>query len=408
MTVQLDEKLDAKLERVRAIRENARAIGPLLDREAEEGAALGRLTDVAGQALIDSGIITMGTAEVLGGAEAPYQEWLKTLEDVARADGSAAWYLQTLSGHVGAYPSLFPEAGALALFAGDDLPPRIAGMPGPRGRADRVDGGYIYNGNLQFASGSSIATHFTAGGLVYEDDELVMADNGLPRMISVTVPREDVRLLGNWDVHGLEASASIDYSIGPIFVSDDFIVQVNPWAQEVERGNPVYAIGAQILGPMGHTPVALGMARRALQEIAALAPKRKRQDGPYPAVGDQPHFLHELSLREIELDAAQLAFYDHATKLQEWADEGRGPATQDMVLRTGQIARYIHDIGIRCVDFAYEWAGSAGLRKGHAIGRVFKNMHAINQHIVVDRYLLIDAGPSVLKELASGAADFAG
>ncbi|MBB6407179.1 acyl-CoA dehydrogenase family protein [Arthrobacter sp. AZCC_0090] len=398
--------MTAQLEDVKTRLELVQKIAPLLDREAEAGAAQGRITDAASEALIGTGILTMSSPAELGGDQAPYQDWLRVIEEVGHADASAAWGVQSLGGHAGAYPSLFPEAGATAIFSGP-VPPRIAGMPAPRGRAEKVDGGVIYTGSLQFASGSSWATHFTAGGLLYENDELLMADNGLPRMISITVPREDVRLLGNWDVNGLEASASVDYEIGPLFVSDDFIVSVNPWATKVERGAPYYALSAEILGPMGHTPVVLGLAGRALEEIAALAPKRKRQDGPYPAVGEQPIFLHALVLLDAELNAARLTFYHHAKSLNDYADAGLCPATQDQVNRTKQIARWIHDVGIRCADFAYEWSGSAGLRKGHAIGRIFRNMHAINQHIIVDRSVLLDAAPTVMKDLTASAAKIA-
>lgn len=385
--------------------EVARNLGPLLDGEAAAGSAAGAITPTVVEALLGAGFMNAGVARELGGEQCTYREWFELIEEVSRADGAAGWSLMATSSHAASFSSVLPDAGAAELYAAG--PPIVSGMPAPRGRADRVEGGYHFSGKHQFASGSMMCDHFVAGGLVYDaDGELVFAENGLPEMIAVIVPRDQVREMGNWDVNGLEGTASIDYEVGPLFVPEHLVVQVNPWVAKVYRGTSFWALGVEILGPLGHVGPALGVARRAMQEIAALAPKRQRRDGPYAAVGDQPHFQHELVRQSAELDAARLLFLDLLEDLDRWTFENDIPAPRELVDTAKQVVRYAHDVAVRCVDFSYEWSGSSGLRAGGVIGQCFRNLHAMNQHIAVDRHNYIDAAPSVMAGLAAGVADF--
>jgi alkylation response protein AidB-like acyl-CoA dehydrogenase len=383
----------------------AREVGLTLHREAEAGAAQGALTAASVAALLQSGLIRMGVALEAGGEQCTYTEWAEVIEELGRADGSGGWCTMAVSSHAAAFSAVLPDGGVEQLYATDT--PVIAGMPAPRGRAQRVEGGYMFQGKHQFASGSMLADHFVAGGLVFQDDTMVVAENGLPEMIAVIVPKDQVVNKGNWDVTGLEATASVDYEVGPMFVSDEYIVQVNPWVSKVYRGTSFWALGVEILGPLGHCPVALGVSLRALQEISALAPTRKRQDGPYAAVGDQPHFQHELVAKYAELQAARLLYFDLLTRLDNWTLNNDKPAPRELIDRTKYVARYVHDVAIHVVDFAFEWSGSSGIRRNGVIGRAFRNVHAMNQHIAVDRHNYIDAAATVMPALAVGAGDFA-
>ncbi|MCU1514815.1 MAG: Pigment production hydroxylase [Microbacteriaceae bacterium] len=380
--------------------------GPILDREGAEGARLGRLTDVAVEAFIAGNFTGTSIPKEFGGyGEDSYAEWARVVEEVSRNDGASGWCLQALSGNSGLFIAGLSDEGVKKMFAGPVLP-RTAGMAGPRGKAVRVEGGFMVEGKHQFASGSSLATHFIAGSIVYENDKPVMLDNGAPEIIAITMPKDQVRNTGNWDVIGLQASASVDYEIGPVFVPDDQVVHLNPWPDPVQRGSHSMRMGFSVRAIGGHTPVILGIAQRSLEEIAKLAPTRQRKDGPYPAVGDQPHFLHELALREAELHSVRLAMLDYYEQVDDFADNTTGPVGQEWGDRAQQLGRYAHDIAIKAVDFAYEWSGSAGLRQGNVIGRNFLSLHAINQHIIADRYTLIDGSRTVIAELAASTAAF--
>jgi alkylation response protein AidB-like acyl-CoA dehydrogenase len=385
----------------------AREIGHVLNREAEAGVRAGSITPDVVEAILDSGLMKIGVATEVGGEACSYAEWAAVLEELARADGSAGWCYMATSSHAASFSAVLPDAGVEAFYA-DGIPPVIAGMPAPRGRAERVEGGYLFTGKHQFASGSALADHFVGGGVVHDSEGTpIMASNGAPEMIAVIIPRDEVRLLGNWNVTGLEATASIDFEIGPIFVEEGKVVHVNPWPTKVYRGTSFWALGVEILGPLGHCAPALGVSKRALQEVAALAPTRKRVDAMFPTVGDQPLFRHDLVARWADLQATHLLWDDLLRRLDDWTEHNDAAPPRELVDRAKYVARHIHDTALKCVDFAYHWSGTVGLRSEGVVGRCFRNVHAMDVHIAVDRNNFVVAADSVMPLLAEGAADFA-
>src|SRR5690606_14795714 len=96
--------------------------------------------------------------------------------------------------------------------------PITAGESAPTGRARRVDGGYVVSGRFRYASGSNAAGWFN-GAYVLEDERA----GGGRTVISGLIPRDNVKLVGNWDVMGLVATTSVDYEITEQFLPDDLV-----------------------------------------------------------------------------------------------------------------------------------------------------------------------------------------
>jgi alkylation response protein AidB-like acyl-CoA dehydrogenase len=381
---------------------NLREIAPVLQEDAAEGAQRAALTERVQEALLGSGLLGMAAPAELGGSEISGLEWLQVLEEVTRVESGAGWCIMALSSHAGLFGSSLPEEGVAELFA--DGIPRIAGMPAPRGKAVRADGGFRFTGKHQFASGSMMATHFVAGGIIHGDDgKPVMAANGLPEMVICLFPRAEVTEKGNWDVNGMQATASIDYEIGPDhFIPEYRTLSLNPWRQEFPRGITYWRIGIDALGPAGHTPCALGMAHRTLQEVATLAPTRKRIDIQFPTLADQPRFQHDVSLLDARLRSARVAFHDIMSRAVAEVAELGGPVGPETTHRIKQQVRVCHDVAIACADFAYHNGGSTGFRDGHPISRLHRDLHTINTHVVVDPNLLSVAAPTVMADLKAG------
>lgn len=375
--------------------------GPVMNAEADASADNAGLTPTAIQAFNDGGFAHLDLPKENGGyGEYRYAEWCHLTEELARYDSGAGWVLHAAGGFTGLFAAMLPEAGFQALWGGGRSSV-IVGMGAPRGKAVRSGDGYIVEGTYQFASGANVATHFTGGCIVYEDGKPVLLENGSPKFIAIVVPREQIKELGNWDVIGLKATSSIDYEIEPTFVSDDFVFSMNPWPVTVLRGAPRHRVGLAVHGVTSQPPVSLGAARRALEEIAALARTRKRRDGPYATVADQPLFQHDITLLDAELSAARGAYYAFVQTLDDYATNTTTPMGPEWGDRASQVSRYVLDVALKCVDFAYYWSGTTGLRKGSTIGRLFMDVHAMNLHLVMDRNSLIKAGPAVIDSLVN-------
>lgn len=396
----MDKEVAVNRDLIRAAQE----VAPILSRNASASEEACRLTDETVDALVQNGFIMMGAPSEFGGAELPWVDHLKVIEELSRADGATGWCAMAIGGHSAIFGAYLPEEGAQELFA--DGTPLIAGMPAPRGVAERVEGGYQFSGKFQFASGSSFANWFTAGGIVHEDGRPVLGDDGQPLAIAAVLRPDQVALEGNWDVQALEATASVDYTIAPTFVPEYMTIPM-PW-QRHYRGQNAVRVGIRALGPVAHSAVVLGMARRSLEEIAAIAPGRKRRDAPVPAVADQETFETELALRDAELAAVRSLYFELVAQADQAVEGNYGPIGADEAQAVIQVARYLHDVGARCATFAHEWAGTtASIRKGSVIGRNFRAIYAAGTHIVVDRYNLVQAAPSIRERLGVNAEKLA-
>ena len=80
------------------------------------------------------------------------------------------------------------------------------------------------------------------------------------------VPKDEVELRGNWDVLGLGATASWDYGLKDAFIPENATFLFA--APTRRRGGPVYELGVVAQTAAGHAGFAIGVARRAIDELA--------------------------------------------------------------------------------------------------------------------------------------------
>src|SRR4029077_15511885 len=112
---------------------------------------------------------------------------------------------------IGTGAAYLGDAAVDELFSGERLPV-IAGQGTRPGKAVPVYGGFQLSGSWSFASGIKHGTHIHTLG--------VIEGTGEPRIF--VLPVGQAPLIDNWNVLGLRATGSIDYSIESVFVPDAF------------------------------------------------------------------------------------------------------------------------------------------------------------------------------------------
>lgn len=354
---------------------------PLIRSSAARNEELGRLTDEVVQAMHDSGVFRIGIPKNLGGYEFSPRQVIETLEKVSYADGSTGWALmalQMISGTTAAY---------LGKEAAEDLFPNggyslIAGQGTRLGTARKVEGGYRITGQWSFASGMHQATHIHTAAL----------DAEAGKALVFTFPKEQATLVDNWDVMGLRATGSIDYSTDDLFVPDTHVydsVTMDPL-----NGGTIYRMGLANMSGICHTGWALGLGRRLLAEMQALSQKKTGTPG---ASVDTQQFHAEYAQAEAKLRAAR------AWAMEVWADNeatlDRGElldTEQETLTRLmlNNTTWSVHDV---CMT-VYKWAATAALRSGD-LQRIFRDMHAGTQHVT--------SGPVVLQKCGKQLAGLA-
>src|SRR5919108_3548231 len=146
--------------------ERARALAPLIMREADEIERTRRLTPAVTQALIENGLYRALLPKSLGGAEVPLITFMQMQEEIAKADASTAWCLGQCS--VCAVISAYIDHDAA-----DEIFNTKQGILawGAVNHDVRVEpGGYRANARWEFASGIRQASWLGAHVRITEAD----------------------------------------------------------------------------------------------------------------------------------------------------------------------------------------------------------------------------------------------
>src|SRR3954451_4687897 len=144
--------------------ERARALAPLIAREADEIERTRRLTSAVTSALIENGLYRVLLPKSLGGAEAPLEIFMQMQEEVAKADASTAWCLGQCS--VCAMTAAYLDADAAhEIF---NSPPGILAWGAIAHEVHVVPGAYRATARWDFASGSRQANWLAAHVQVVE------------------------------------------------------------------------------------------------------------------------------------------------------------------------------------------------------------------------------------------------
>ncbi len=191
-----------------AILEKVREIGPTLRERGFDAERAGRHSDETIADLAATGVFDIGSPSEFGGFELTVRQQLDVVTEVSKWDGSAGWIVWG-----GASTNWIPAgSGAKVVeevYGPDWTGPRVAGsshFPSSRGRARRVDNGWVVTGGpWAFATGSLWAP-FTNLGCIADGAEG-------PYLVAAQVPRDQLRFLDDWHVAGMCGTGSVSVTL---------------------------------------------------------------------------------------------------------------------------------------------------------------------------------------------------
>ncbi|HEY3654700.1 MAG TPA: acyl-CoA dehydrogenase family protein [Steroidobacteraceae bacterium] len=368
----------------------AKDLAPLIEREAAASEAGRTLSPVLVEAFRDSELFWLCVPEEFGGGGgAGLAGTVQILEEVTRADGSAGWTLMANTGAVAIAASFLGPKAFDTVFGGSERP-IMAGMLGPAGKSVQVSGGYQAGGKFQFGSGAAHANWMAAGMLVMEEGKPRMLPSGLPEVRICFMPKDKVKMLDGWNVTGLVGTGSFDYEVPDQFVPDDFTMERTSTAPE--RGR---SAGIAVYGSAGHASIALGLMKRALQEVVQIATEKKRP-GYNTVLAKNDLFRNEFSVNEATYQATR----DYVLHVFSDCDAtllSGSPLSPEQCARARQCNTWAHRNGADVVRFAHQWCGAQAVRTPTDMGRVSNDMAVATNHIFVDRVTLTDAAGPIIE-----------
>ncbi|MGW2156264.1 acyl-CoA dehydrogenase family protein [Nonomuraea sp. NPDC001699] len=361
--------------------DRARDLRPLIESEAAEAEALGRLTEPVVTALHEAGLFDVWLPAPLGGAELSPPELLAVFEELSYADPSTGWVVMATTLENGTGGAYLGDEAVEDIFRGPRTP-LFAGQGTRPGTAVPEDGGFRLTGRWSFASAMPHARYVHSLGVVEGTGE---------ERIFIT-PVEDAKLLGNWDVLGLRATGSVDYAIDGAFVPES---RTHPFAQrEPLRGGAIYRLGLLDQALICHSAWALGVGRRLLDELVRHVAARAGRPGQ---LADSDTFHAGLARAEAAHRAAR------ALVRETWDDTARtldagGPLSTRQETMVRLALNHATSTLTDVAGFAYTSGGTTALRDG-LLQRLFRDAHAGAQHIT--------SGPQALRECGRELAGLA-
>lgn len=368
----------------------ARAVKPIIDAEADAMEAGATITKPVVDALAEGGLFWLLVPSEYGGGGQGIVTSLKVVEELARADGSVGWAFMANAFSTGVAVGFFSPEGAEEMYAGADKA-ITAGMILPTGTGVRVDGGYEVTGTYGFGSGSHHASWIGAGFVVLGEDGNPEMNGETPVCRIAFVPRDQVEFLGGWNVMGMAATGSDNYKVDRLFVPEAHTMDT--FSTEPVRPEAVYKLGMLGIGVGGHAPVALGIAQRALEEIAQITVEKKRPGYP-TVVGDSEMFRRGFSEHEALLQAARLYVYQVHADAE--AAAAAGTITDEHRARLRQAATWVQKVAQDIVTWAYNWGGSASIRNPSVLGRCLRDISVGAQHMLVEPMTLVEASAPII------------
>jgi alkylation response protein AidB-like acyl-CoA dehydrogenase len=364
--------------------DTARDLFDVVDHNAR-AAGNGPVPQATVDALVDAQLHAVMAPGAVGGLEASVVDAIDVFAEISRADGSTGWCLMANAATIAFFGAWAPDDFAKPLFA--DGVPLAAGQFAPNGVAKPEGDGYRITGDYHFGSGIRHSA-WVGAGVVTEP-----TDGTDAQLLFALMPAAEVRVTGNWDVLGLESTASWDYSIDGVWVPSsatfDFFAPVR------RRGGAVYELGVMGLTAAGHAGFAIGVVRRALDELTAVARSKQRM-GSSAALRDSERFLIELANLEARARAAASWVHERFAAAERTALE-TGAADPTEVALARQATVHATQDGADVVRRAYLLAGTDALRAG-PLQTCFRDIHAGSQHFFAGEVHGIELGRALLAE----------
>ena len=369
--------------------ERARALQPLIAREADEIERTRRLTEPVVSALIENGLYRVLLPQSLGGTEAPPEIFMQMLEEIAKADASTAWCLGQCSVCAMTAAYLDPDA-AHEIF---NAPPGILAWGAIAHEVQVVPGGYRATARWDFASGCRQANWLGAHVRVVEADGTPRRKpNGAPEIRTILFPVASATMYDVWDVIGLNGTGTDSYSVDNLFIPEKFAALRDEPAALRERG-PLYKFTTNLTFGLGFAAVSVGVARATLDAAVDLA--RGKQPQGLKAMRENNAVQGVIGRNEASLRAARAYLY--ATASEVWRDLTQGGEFTDEHRAAVRLASTwtIHQAA-SVVDAAYHMAGATAIFSANKFERRFRDMHAIAQQIQARDTHYEDVGKMIL------------
>ena len=341
---------------------------------ADESEALRTMPSHLVEATKTAGLFRMAMSATLGGLELDPITIVESIEALSHADASAGW--TTLIGNSTAFFAWLEPTAAKDMLGGNCNVVSTS-MFAPMGKA-RCDGGdLVIEGRWPFNSGCVHADWYQAAVVVINDGQPGVRADGRPDVRFAMFPRDGASIVDTWHSLGLRGTGSHDIEVHDLRVPIEHTAA--PMLDDPADSGPLSRLGFFPLLTVLMSGLPLGVARRALDELAQLACTKRRGTSPVP-IADDSKVQYDIGRADAALQAARVFLLD--TLDDAWATVTAGlTLSSDQTTRIALAGQQTMNVSVTAVDRAFAVAGASAVYTSHPLQRCFRDIHTANQHI---------------------------
>lgn len=309
-----------------------------------------------------------------GGYGLGIRSHVDVIRALGRGCGSTAWVAGVVQAHSWVI-SHMPEAGQDEIYANPDN--MVSAVIGPRGTAQKVQGGFRLSGVWPFGSGCENADWLLLGARVLDETGNVI-DEG-----DFGVRQSNITIRDDWHVSGLRGTGSCTMEVNDLFIPEHLFVSLPAIIMRQSPGAGLHQDWVQNCAGVPVLTIALcagslGIAEQALEDLPALI---KGKTIAYTADAQETNSITHLRIAEAAMlvHEAKLLLYGCADELDDFGRRG-----EEMELLERARLRVDCALAVRrcleAVEIMFKETGATGVRSSSPLCRAYDDLRAINNH----------------------------
>jgi alkylation response protein AidB-like acyl-CoA dehydrogenase len=320
----------------------------------------------------------------LGGLQVDPLTYVRIVELLAEGAGSVGWNVANNS--VLQLVTLgLPDEGVHEIYAhgADTVVAGTAVMGG--GRAVPVDGGYRVTGRWPFGSGCQESAWMLGSFQILDGDRPRRSPDGASVHWRGVFQRSEAQIVeGSWDVSGMRATGSFDWTVDDVFLPErrTMVHAGVPLDNQWNRWPGVaYALPVQAWVGPHHSAVITGIARAGIEALIELA-SEKTPRGRTDRLCDNPQVQDAVGRADAILNAGRA--YRSATIAELWNAVAAGQdTTLEQRARCRLAAVHATDSAREAMDLMYRHGGSTSFKRASRLAECWRDLHVVGQTAVL-------------------------
>jgi 3-hydroxy-9,10-secoandrosta-1,3,5(10)-triene-9,17-dione monooxygenase len=352
--------------------EIARELAPKLRARVALADELRRLPDENVQDLRESGLIGLESPRRWGGPELSLDALLQVTAVLAEGCSATGWVYALWASHMWLIAQ-FPEHVQEMVF--EDPAARVSSVVNSVGKAERVDGGFVWTGKGFFSSGVDHSTWLTAAL------DVPVEPGGVPERHWMLLRRSDFEIEDDWFTVGLQGTGSKTIRLDNVFVPDERIVNARRLSNgdgigAELHGSPLYCAAMDFTFSLPLPGAELGIANAAVHAFEERCRSRLASSNPR-LQSEQAATLTRLARAAAEVDAASALLVTDAKRFcnipaREATPLDRARCRRDVAFAT-QLCR-------EAVNSLYEASGGSGVYLKSELQRLWRDGNVAAAH----------------------------